>query len=123
MIIGDRLRAIREAKKLSQGDIADRAGLLRGYISRVENNRTVPAVETLERFARALKIPLYQLFYDGEGVTPLRFTRRIGKKQKNEFPSSRKDTRIWAQFCEYLPKISQHDREMLLQVLKKMAKR
>ncbi len=46
MIIGDRLRALREEKKLSQGDIEKRTGLLRCYISRVENGHTVPAIET-----------------------------------------------------------------------------
>ncbi len=66
MIIGDRLRALREEKKLSQGDIEKRTGLLRCYISRVENGHTVPAIETLEKLARALEVPLYQLFYDGE---------------------------------------------------------
>ena len=48
MIIGDRLRALRQEKKFSQGDIEKRTGLLRCYISRVENDHTVPAVETLE---------------------------------------------------------------------------
>ena len=66
MIIGDRLRALREEKKFSQGDIEKRTGLLRCYISRVENGHTVPAIETLEKLARALEVPLYQLFYDGE---------------------------------------------------------
>ncbi|MGH9728618.1 MAG: helix-turn-helix domain-containing protein, partial [Candidatus Acidiferrales bacterium] len=66
MIIGDRLRLLRETKKLSQGDIEKRTGLLRCYISRVENGHTVPAIETLEKLARAMEIPLYQLFYDGE---------------------------------------------------------
>ena len=66
MIIGDRLRALREEKKLSQGDIEKRTGLVRPYISRIENNHTVPAIETLEKIARALEIPMYQLFYDGE---------------------------------------------------------
>jgi transcriptional regulator with XRE-family HTH domain len=70
MIIGDRLRAVREEKKLSQGDIEERTGLLRCYISRVENGHTVPAIETLEKMARALEIPLYQLFYDGEEPPP-----------------------------------------------------
>src|ERR1700746_1090612 len=60
MIIGDRLRALREDKKFSQGDIEKRTGLLRCYISRVENGHTVPAIETLEKMARALEIPLYQ---------------------------------------------------------------
>ena len=66
MIIGERLRVFREAKKLSQGDIERKTGLLRCYVSRVENGHTVPNVETLEKFARALEVPLYQLFYDGE---------------------------------------------------------
>ena len=66
MLIGDRIRALREAKKLSQGDIEERTGLLRSYISRIENGHTVPSVETLEKWARALEVPLYQLFYGGE---------------------------------------------------------
>jgi len=66
MIISDRLRELREEKKLSQGDIEKRTGLLRCYISRVENGHTVPAIETLEKLARALEIPLYQLFYEGD---------------------------------------------------------
>ena len=66
MIIADRLRALREEKKLSQGDIEKRTGLLRCYISRVENGHTIPAIETLEKMARALEVPMYQLFYDGE---------------------------------------------------------
>jgi transcriptional regulator with XRE-family HTH domain len=66
MIIGERLRALREEKKFSQGDVEKRTELLRCCISRVENGHTVPAVETLEKFARALEVPMYQLFYDGE---------------------------------------------------------
>jgi len=65
MIIADRLRELRQKKKLSQGDIEKRTGLLRCYISRTENGHTVPAVETLEKMARALEVPLYQLFYEG----------------------------------------------------------
>src|SRR5258707_15753440 len=65
MIIGNRLKSIREAKKLSQGDVEVRTGLLRCYTSRVENGHTVPSVETLEKCARALEIPMYQLMYDG----------------------------------------------------------
>jgi transcriptional regulator with XRE-family HTH domain len=54
MIIGDRLSELREAKKLSQGDIEERTGLLRCYVSRVENGHTVPAIETLEKMACVL---------------------------------------------------------------------
>jgi transcriptional regulator with XRE-family HTH domain len=72
MIIGDRLRVVREEKKFSQGDIEKRTGLLRCYISRVENGHTIPSIETLEKLARALEIPLYKLFYDGEALPALR---------------------------------------------------
>lgn len=62
------IRAIREQKWLSQGDIERRSGLKRAYISRVEHGHTAPSVETLEKMARALEVPLYQLFYEEEGV-------------------------------------------------------
>ncbi|HXP68622.1 MAG TPA: helix-turn-helix transcriptional regulator [Candidatus Dormibacteraeota bacterium] len=66
LMIGERLRKIRESKKLSQGDIEERTGMLRCYTSRVENGHTIPSIETLAKYAQALEIPLYQLFYDGE---------------------------------------------------------
>ena len=66
MVIGTRLKKLREDRSLSQGDIEKRTGLLRCYISRVENGHTVPSLETLERLAAALEIPLYHLFYEGE---------------------------------------------------------
>ena len=58
MIIGERLRVMGEEKRLSQGDIERKTGLLRCYVSRVENGHTVPAVETLEKFARPLEVPM-----------------------------------------------------------------
>ena len=70
MVIGDRLRQLREDQNLSQGDIEKRTGLLRCYISRVENSHTVPAIETLEKFARALEVPVYQLFHEGSEEPP-----------------------------------------------------
>jgi transcriptional regulator with XRE-family HTH domain len=65
LMIGERLRTIREAKKMSQGDIEEKTGMLRCYTSRVENGHTVPSLETLAKFAQAFNVPLYQLFYDG----------------------------------------------------------
>ena len=82
MIIGDRLRALREEKKLSQGDIEKRTGLLRCYISRVENGHTVPAIETLEKMARALEIPMYALFYDG--LEPPQVPNLLARKSSAE---------------------------------------
>jgi transcriptional regulator with XRE-family HTH domain len=68
MVIGERLRDLREEKKMSQGDIEKRTGLLRCYISRVENGHTVPSVDTLEKMARALEIPMYRLFTEDADV-------------------------------------------------------
>ena len=82
MIIGERLRELREEKKLSQGDIEKRTGLLRCYISRVENGHTVPAVETLEKLARAFEVPLYQLFY--EGAEPPQVPNLLKRKSSDE---------------------------------------
>jgi transcriptional regulator with XRE-family HTH domain len=66
LLIGERLRTIRESKKLSQGDIEKRTGLIRSYTSRIENGHTVPSIATLAKYAQALEIPLYQIFYNGE---------------------------------------------------------
>ena len=63
MHIGAKLRELRIAKKLSQGDIEHRTGLHRAYVSRVEHDHTVPTVGTLEKFAHALEVPLYRFFY------------------------------------------------------------
>src|SRR5215831_17453740 len=71
MVIGDRLRELRDTKKFSQGDMEKKTGLLRCYISRVENGHTVPTLETLQKLARALEVPLYRLFYDGEAPPSL----------------------------------------------------
>jgi transcriptional regulator with XRE-family HTH domain len=71
MLIGERLKAIRESKKFSQGHIEKRTGMLRCYVSRVENGHTIPSIETLEKWSKALEVPLYQLFYDGQDAKPL----------------------------------------------------
>jgi transcriptional regulator with XRE-family HTH domain len=68
MNIGQRLLALRVAKNLSQGDIEKRTGLLRCYVSRVENGHTIPNLETLQRWANALEVEVYQLFFEGEGM-------------------------------------------------------
>jgi|SRR5579872_2098559 len=54
MIIGERLKAVRESKNMSQGYIESKTGLLRCYVSRVENGHTVPSIDTLEQWTRAL---------------------------------------------------------------------
>jgi transcriptional regulator with XRE-family HTH domain len=111
MIIGERLRVVREEKKFSQGDVERRTGLLRCYISRVENGHTVPAVETLEKFARALEVPMYQLFYDGE--EPPKLPNLPKRKTANDilWGSKGKDARLLAQFCRLFSRMDNGDLE------------
>jgi transcriptional regulator with XRE-family HTH domain len=91
VIIGDRLRSIREEKKLSHGDVETRTGLHRCYVSRVENGHTIPAVETIEKLARALEVPMYQLFYDGQ--KPPELPHLPKRKTADEIAGAGKDAR------------------------------
>jgi transcriptional regulator with XRE-family HTH domain len=122
MIIGDRLRELREAKQLCQGDIEKRTGLLRCYISRVENGHTVPAVETLEKLARAFEVPLYQIFYDGE-EPPKLLDLPKGKTDENVWSSSGKDARFLNKLRRLLGKAAVEDRKLVMHMAQKMAHR
>jgi transcriptional regulator with XRE-family HTH domain len=123
MIIGDRLREMREEKKLSQGDIEKRTGLLRCYISRVENGHTVPAIETLERLARALECPLYQLFYDGEEPPKLPQLPK-GKSSDNiAWGSTGKEARYLNKLRRLLSKTEESNRKLILHIAQKVANR
>jgi transcriptional regulator with XRE-family HTH domain len=123
VIIGDRLRDMREQKKLSQGDIEKRTGLLRCYISRVENGHTVPAIETLEKLARAMEIPMYQLFYDGEEPPKLPNLPKRKSSDDIAWGSSGKDSRYLGKLRRLLAKTEEEDRKLLLYMAQKMAKR
>lgn len=123
MIIGDRIRLLRETKKLSQGDIEKRTGLLRCYISRVENGHTVPAIETLEKLARAMEVPLYQMFYDGEEPPELPNLPKRKSADDIAWGSTGKDARYLGRFRRLLGKIEEPDRRLLLYMAQKMANR
>ena len=122
MIIGDRLRILREQKKFSQGEIEKRTGLLRCYICRVENGHTVPAVETLEKFARALEVPLYQLFYDGEEPPSMAPLPRRRPGSPAVWGDSGKEARTLNKFRKLLSRTNEEDRRLLLFMAKKMIK-
>ena len=122
MIISDRLRAVREAKSLSQDDIEERTGWLRCYISRVENGHTVPAIETLEKMARALEVPLYQLFYDGEEPPELPNLPKRRTAAEIAWGSSGKDARLLFRLRRLLSRVNQRDRNLLLFMAQRMGK-
>jgi transcriptional regulator with XRE-family HTH domain len=123
MIIGDRLRELREAKKLSQGDMEDRSGLFRCYISRVENGHTIPAIETLEKMARALEVPMYQLFYDGEEPPKLPIFPNRKSSEDTLWGSFGKEARYLSKLRRVLGKANEQDRKLIMQMAQKMAAR
>lgn len=125
MLIGVRLRELREERNLSQGDIEKRTGLLRCYISRVENGHTVPSLETLEKLASALEIPLYQLFTNGSETPALPHLSQpvSGRKVTQEPPSSETDRPFLRQLGRLLGRIAEPDRELVLHVARKLATR
>jgi transcriptional regulator with XRE-family HTH domain len=121
LVFSDRLRQLRKDKRLSQGDIEKRSGLLRCYISRIENGYTVPAIETLERLAWALEVPLYRLFYDGKEPPslPNHLTRKIS--ENNAWGASGKNKIYLHKLIRYLRKVSDADRKLLLALAQKTA--
>ena len=116
MVIGERIRTIREAKGLSQGNIERRCGLLRCYISRVENGHTVPSLDTLEKFARALEVPLHELFYEGEmpPVLPTLSAEEIALQEEKQSALGR--------FAELFQRLTTQDRQILLQTAERLSK-
>ena len=118
MLISERLRHFREAQSLSQGDLEERTGLRRCYISRVENGHTVPAMETLEKSARALNVSLYQLFYDGNNKVP-EIEHKLGAGI-DDWASSGKGEREFRKLRNLLGRMDGSDRELLMHIAHKM---
>ena len=117
MLIGERLRELREQHHLSQGDIEKRTGLLRCYTSRVENGRTVPSVATLEKLADALEVPLYHFFHDGKDKPQaLKLKGRNGG-----WGASNKDLETIGKFRRVLRRVSQNDLKLLLFMAQKLS--
>ena len=121
MVIGDRLNTLREEKDLSQGDIEERTGLLRCYVSRVENGHTVPSVETLEKFARALELPLYHLMFDGD--KPPAPPKSIKRSTEDSLESSRSGALLMRKMLPLLAKMSQDDRNLILFLAGRVSKK
>jgi transcriptional regulator with XRE-family HTH domain len=122
MVIGDRLRELREQKKFSQGDIEKRTGLLRCYISRVENGHTVPAIETLEKMARALEVPMYKLFYDGEKPAQAPGVFKQKSSDDGLWGNSGKEAKFLNKLRRLMSKANEQDRKLILYTLQKMAR-
>jgi transcriptional regulator with XRE-family HTH domain len=122
MVIGERLRELREAKKFSQGEIEKRTGCLRCYTSRVENGHTVPSIETLEKYARALEVPMYKLFIDGDE------TPRVPKLSRIEsagpmWGDKENERRELLRFAKALSRMGEEQRKLLLALAQRMVPR
>ena len=119
MIIGRRLKELREHKNFSQGDIEKRTGLLRCYISRVENEHTVPSLDTLEKLASALEIPLHRVFYDGAApAKPL-----ITPSNEPKWGETGKDAAYWRELRGLLKRMKPHRRTLLMHLCKRLESR
>jgi transcriptional regulator with XRE-family HTH domain len=121
MQIGAKLRELRLAKNLSQGDIQKRTGLFRCYTSRVEHGHTVPSVETLEKYAHALEVPLYRLFTDEDSV-------KVQKLREPKDDSSSWGTRgnqrdAFQTLAKGFSRMDEQDRKLLVSLAESMARR
>jgi transcriptional regulator with XRE-family HTH domain len=122
MLIGQRLKELRELKRLSQGDLEKRTGLLRCYTSRVENGHTVPNIETLEKYARALEIPTYRLFYEGD-QPPEKLKLPSAADDKAMWGSKESERRELRTFAKTLARLNEQQRRLLLAMAQRMAHR
>jgi len=112
MNIGETIRNYRLQKAMSQGDIEKRTGLLRCYLSRVENGHTIPSLDTLAKIAGAMELPLAQFF--AENSHP---NGHPGKAPQ----LSDEDVRFLSQVRRYSPNLNESDRKLVLAMVKKMA--
>jgi transcriptional regulator with XRE-family HTH domain len=110
MNIGATIRTYRLQKGMSQGDIEKRTGLLRCYLSRVENGHTVPSLETLQKIAGALELQLAQFFSD-ETVS----------REMSSLHLSEEEIRFLTQIQRYAARLSENDRKLLLAMVRKFA--
>lgn len=121
MLIGQRLREIRRAKNLSQDDIAKATGLVRPYISRVENGHIVPNIDTLQKCAAALGMQLYQVLYEGE--EPPKPPKAQSKAEEKMWGNSGREARQLDRLRRLFAKMDEADRNALVAFAAQMARR
>lgn len=116
MLVGERIKSLRESKGMSQGDIERETNLLRCYTSRVENGHTVPSVETLEKFARALGVEMYELFMDPDTI-PAK-AKATGSITSNGHGIDR----TFLPFRKIIEELSKPERRILLSAMRSIVK-
>jgi transcriptional regulator with XRE-family HTH domain len=113
MNIGETIRNFRLQKGMSQGDIEKRTGLLRCYLSRVENGHTGPSLDTLAKIANSLDVPLSHFFAESPSEN--------GGNGKNLPQLSEDEVRFLSQIRRYASNLNDSDRKLVLAMVKKMA--
>jgi transcriptional regulator with XRE-family HTH domain len=123
MVIGTRLRELREQKGLSQGDVEKATGLKRCYTSRVEHGHTVPSLTNLEKYAAGLGVPMYRLFYEGEEPPPRpKLTRREDLQELAKEPGKKgSEAKFLLKLKKLLAKVEEPDRAVFLAMVQKLA--
>ena len=121
MLIGERIEKLCEAKKLTQNDIHRRTGLLKVYTSRIENNHVVPSIKTIKKYARALEVPVYRLFYEGDKPPDVSKIPK-GKFDDGPWGGSGEDARTFSQFRRHLGRMKKKDRKLLLYMAQLIAR-
>ena len=121
MEIGAKLRELREAKNLSQGDIEKRTGLIRCYTSRLENGYTVPSIGTLEKYANALEVPLYRFFTDEVTVKAPKLPQL--KDDISLWGSRGKERGAFRTLAKALSRMDERDQKLLLNLAYGLARR
>jgi transcriptional regulator with XRE-family HTH domain len=120
MEIGRRLRELRKSRRLSQGELELRTGLLRCYTSRVENGHTVPSIETIEKYAIALGIPLAEFF--SKGIVPLQVDP-LATSEAEKWRPTPKDRFESLKLAAAIAATESEDRELLMALAQRLAKR
>src|SRR6266404_6202757 len=123
VIIGERLRAFREYKALSQVDMEKRTGLFRYYISRVENGHTIPTLETLTRFARALEVPVFHLVYEEDDPYKLPILPQSVRSIESFTGLSKNELRFLEHFNLLISQLPERDRQLLFGLARRMLNR
>ena len=111
MNIGETIRSFRLQKGMSQGDIEKRTGLLRCYLSRVENGHTVPSLDTLSKIAGAMELPLSHFFSE-----PGNSNGSKGLPQLSD-----DELRFLTQIRRYSASLNDSDRKLVVAMVRKMA--
>jgi len=109
--LGRTLKLIRIEKGMSQGDIERKTGLLRSYLSRVENGHTVPSLDTLGRIAEAVGVSVGKLLEPPEGEAAKIAVTFTDKRQ----------LRFWNLMRRYGPRLDDRQRGLLVGLARKMA--